>query len=296
MDVLSWDKFLEESLLESTYPPPKIKLYNRLVAHTDNFFIIAAIGAFVPGYLMLVSKKLIPSLALIEDNQVNEMKWLIQKCSDAISKTYNKNVAVFEHGMCACIGGLDRAHLHIMPIDKAADEKTIKESINVVLKKRKSGISSVEVDGYEFTNIHDINEIINGSEKNTYKISGKQLQFEDIHSNLDIEDWPISTRPLVRKGGHYVYFKNSTNASFLTDNNFQTQLGREIIFEIEKSANPSVKLMSEEILKKNVYANIWKWQEFAFKENMLKTMKDLAPELEKITDNNFNYVCISKKS
>ena len=41
MDVLSWDKFLEESLLESTYPPPKIKLYNRLVAHTDNFFIIA---------------------------------------------------------------------------------------------------------------------------------------------------------------------------------------------------------------------------------------------------------------
>ena len=111
MDVLSWDKFLEESLLESTYPPPKIKLYNRLVAHTDNFFIIAAIGAFVPGYLMLVSKKLIPSLALIEDNQVNEMKWLIQKCSDAISKTYNKNVAVFEHGMCACIGGLDRAHL-----------------------------------------------------------------------------------------------------------------------------------------------------------------------------------------
>ena len=136
MDVLSWNKFLEQSLLENTYPPSKIKLYNRLVAHTDNFFIIAAIGAFVPGYLMLVSKKLIPSLALVEDSQVDELKWLIQKCSNALSKTYSKNVTIFEHGMCACIGGLDRAHLHIMPMNKVADEKIIKESINRVLKKR----------------------------------------------------------------------------------------------------------------------------------------------------------------
>ena len=90
--------------------------------------------------------------------------------------------------MCACIGGLDRAHLHIMPMNKTANEKTIKESINLVLKKRKSGIASVEVDGYEFTTIHDINEIINGSKKDTYKISGKQLQFDDIQSNLDINN------------------------------------------------------------------------------------------------------------
>jgi diadenosine tetraphosphate (Ap4A) HIT family hydrolase len=296
MDVLSWNKFLEQSLLETTYPPSEIKLYNRLVAHSDNFFIIAAIGAFIPGYLMLVSKKLIPSLALIEDDQVDELKWLIQQCSDALSKTYNKNVAIFEHGMCACIGGLDRAHLHIMPVSKVADEKIIKESINKVLKKRKSGISSVEVDGYKFTNIHDINEIINGSKKDTYKISGKQLQFEDIQSNLDINNWPLSPRPLVTKGGHYVYFKNSTKASFLSDNNFQTQLGREIIFEIEKVATPTVKLMSEKILKKNEYANIWKWQEFAFKENIYKTMKDIASELEKITSNDFNFVNFSKRN
>ena len=30
--------------------------------------------------------------------------------------------------------------------------------------------------------------------------------------------------------------------------------------------------MSEEILKKNVYANIWKWQEFAFKENKIEEL------------------------
>ena len=43
MDVLSWEKFLNETSKEKSYPPKKIDLYNRLVAHTDNFFVIAAI-------------------------------------------------------------------------------------------------------------------------------------------------------------------------------------------------------------------------------------------------------------
>ena len=128
------------------------------------------------------------------------------------------------------------------------------------------------------------------------KFLGDNYNLKISKSNLDINNWPLSPRPLVTKGGHYVYFKNSTNASFLSDNNFQTQLGREIIFEIEKVATPSVRLMSDEILKKNEYANIWKWQEFAFKENIYKTMKDIAPELEKVTDNNFNFVSFANKN
>ena len=35
-------------------------------------------------------------------------------------------------------------------------------------------------------------------------------------------------------------------------------------------------------LKKNNYASIWKWQEFSFKGNMLKTMNDLIPSLLEI--------------
>ena len=56
-DVLSWDKFFYETNKSKFYPPKKIDLYNRLVAFTDNFFVIAAIGAFTPGYLMIVTKK-----------------------------------------------------------------------------------------------------------------------------------------------------------------------------------------------------------------------------------------------
>ena len=117
-DVLSWEKFEENTFNEKKYPPEKIELFNRLIASTENFFVIAAIGAFVPGYVMIVTKKLLPSLALIEDSQKDELDWLIKTLSESISEVYQKKVALFEHGMCACIGGLDRAHLHIMPMSQ----------------------------------------------------------------------------------------------------------------------------------------------------------------------------------
>ena len=58
-DVLSWEKFNEDTYNEKKYPPEKIELFNRLIASTENFFVIAAIGAFVPGYVMIITKKLL---------------------------------------------------------------------------------------------------------------------------------------------------------------------------------------------------------------------------------------------
>ena len=42
-------------------------------------------------------------------------------------------------------------------------------------------------------------------------------------------------------------------------------------------------------MKKNSYSNIWKWQEFPFKQNMLNTMSDLIPELTKIKENDSRF-------
>ena len=225
---------------------------------------------------------------------------LVKYISKISRKTYKKNVVVFEHGMCACVGGLDRAHLHLMTISTNVDDNLLRNTINKVLIKRKAGIKSVEINGHKLENIHDIAEIMNSPDKSSYKINGKQLYYEDICNNLDIKNWPISTRPHVLQGGHYVYFKtNFASSSFLTNKNFQTQLGRQIIFETEIQTNATIKNMSEKILKKNDYANIWKWQEFSFKENMLETMDDLIPALLKVqndTQNNkFNFQTFKRK-
>ena len=299
-DVLSWERFFNESKKRNFYPPKEIEMFNRLISHTNNFFVIAAIGAFTPGYLMLVTKKLLPSFSLIDDEQLNELKWLIKVTASAIKETYNREVAYFEHGMCACVGGLDRAHLHLMTVSKDVNDDLLKKTISKVLSKRKSGIKSVEINGYKLENIHDIVEVMNSTEASSYKINGKQLYFDDIKNNLDIKNWPVSARDHVSKGGHYVYFQtNSISSSFLTNKNFQTQLGRQIVFETEIEANNTIKEMSDKILKKNNYASIWKWQEFSFKENMLKTMEDLIPALLKIEkdnkNNKFNFQTFKKK-
>ena len=299
-DVLSWERFFNESKKRNFYPPKEIEMFNRLVSHTNNFFVIAAIGAFTPGYLMLVTKKLLPSLSLINDEQLNELKWLIKVTASAIKETYNREVVYFEHGMCACVGGLDRAHLHLMTVSKDVNDDLLKKTINKVLSKRKAGIKSVEINGYKLENIHDIVEVMNSTEASSYKVNGKQLYFDDIKNNLDIKNWPVSARDHVSKGGHYVYFQtNSISSSFLTNKNFQTQLGRQIVFETEIEANNTIKEMSDKILKKNNYASIWKWQEFSFKENMLKTMEGLIPALLKIEkdnkNNKFNFQTFKKK-
>ncbi len=284
-DALSWDLFLNGSKKRMSYPPKKIDLENRLVCHTKNFFVVGAIGAFVPGYLMIISKKLISSYALLEKKELDELYWLIQQVTNSIEKTYKKKVVLFEHGMCACVGGLDRAHLHLMPIDESVVDKDIVDAVNRVLNNRKAGINFVEFNDHKFENIHDIKQIIETGDEKKYKIDGKLLIFNDLQ-NLSVDEWPLSALGHVQKGGHYIFFKSgSNNSSFLTTQNFQTQFGREVVFEIIKYKNNEFSKKTEQILKKNAYSNVWRWQEFSFKENIYKTMLDLIPELNNISKN-----------
>ena len=294
-DALSWDLFLSGSKKRSSYPPKEIDLVNRLVCHTQNFFAVGAIGAFVPGYLMIISKKLISSYALLEKNELEEFYWLINQVSKSIEKTYKKKVILFEHGMCACVGGLDRAHLHIMPVDESSSENEIVEAVDRVLANRKAGINFVEFNNHKFENIHDINQIIETADKNDYKIDGKLMKFKDLQ-NLDTVEWPLSAFDHVKKGGHYVFFKsNYKNSSFLTTQNFQTQFGREVVYEIVKYKNKDFKKKVDKILKENNYSNVWRWQEFFFKENIYKTMLDLIPELNEVKKlNKFNFETFQK--
>ena len=49
--------------------------------------------------------------------------------------------------------------------------------------------------------------------------------------------------------------------------------------------------------KKNKFANIWKWQEFPFNENILKTIKDFTEIASRINDQNkeFGFTNIKPK-
>ena len=276
-DQLSWEEFFKESQGRKS-EPKKINEFNRLVAHTKNFFVISGYGAFTPGYLLIISKDFLPSFGLVDDNQLNELKFLIRLVKETINKELDRNSVVFEHGMCACIGGLDRAHIHIMSVPKNTNKTTISDAINKTLYNRKAGIEYVEYNNYKLQNIHDINhiyeELVSKKEKsNKFKIVGKLFTIKDL-KNLSINKWPSVTLNHIKKGGHYVYFKSDFEASsFLTTNNFQTQFGREVVYQNELILNVEFKKSAEKLENKNKNLNIWRWQHYTFEKDILNSMR-----------------------
>lgn len=276
-DQLSWEEFFKESK-KRTSVPTKVREFNRLVAHTKNFFIISGYGAFTPGYLLIISKDFLPSFGKIHNTELDELNFTINIVKEVIKNELKRNSVVFEHGMCACIGGLDRAHIHIMSIHNNSNEKTITDSINSVLYNRKAGIDHIEYKNFKLQNLHDINhiyeDIISKKEKTEdFKIIGKLSKINDI-KNLDQEQWPHITLNHINSGGHYVYFKSDyNNASFLTTNNFETQFGREVVFENELISNSQFKKNISKLRNKNKNLQIWRWQHFTFEKEILDSMK-----------------------
>ena len=106
-DQLSWEEFLKESKKENQVT--KVKPFNRLISHSKNLFLISGYGAFTPGYMLINSKDFKPSFGLIKDEYLDELNFLISLTKEIISEKFERSSVVFEHGMCACIGGLDRA-------------------------------------------------------------------------------------------------------------------------------------------------------------------------------------------
>tara|TARA_B100000767_G_C19702311_1_gene508973 strand:+ start:220 stop:1125 length:906 start_codon:yes stop_codon:yes gene_type:complete len=281
VDQLSWLEFLKNSQKRNNIPNT-VEKYNRLILHSKNFFVISGYGAFTPGYMLIVTKKLIPSYGLIEPSQKDELDFLILQVKKVIKNNFERESVVFEHGMCACIGGLDRAHLHIMSMSSKTNEVSLKKAINETLYSRKAGIEHIFYNNYKLENIHDINQIFENIEEEklneNIKVIGKIYNLNDI-KNLDDNKWPFITLDHIKKGGHYVYFKSDyLNISFLTTNNFQTQFGREVVF------NNECKLESDFSTEFNTNKDdyLWKWQNSIQEENILKTMKIAQIGFEKL--------------
>ncbi len=286
-DQLSWEEFKLQSI-NCPKPIKKVTEFNRLIAHTKNFFLISGYGAFTDGYMLIISKEFIPSYGLIKKNQIDEIKFLIDLVKKFIYKKYNRKTVIFEHGMCACIGGLDRAHLHLMSVPKISKKIHFKKAIEKVLYNRKAGIKYIVYNNYKMENLHDINQIYENLKKNKkndeIKIIGKLLKLKDIQ-NLPVLEWPLITIKHINRGGHYVFFDSGDkDCSFLTTHNFQTQFGREVVFELEKKINKEFNTNIKKIEENNPHLEVWRWQNFMFEKKILSTIKDAKKELALFKD------------
>ena len=178
-----------------------------------------------------------------------------------------------------------------MSVHNNTSNESLKKSINKTLYDRKAGIKYIKFKNYKLENLHDINQFMLDSKKDKnikFEVEGNILDLEDI-KDLSQMNWPKETTDHINKGGHYVFFRSEFDeASFLTTHNFQTQFGRQVVFENELNLSNSFDEKIDVIKKNNQFLEVWKWQNCMFEANIIKTvnlgrlyLKDLHIKYEK---------------
>ncbi len=110
--------------------------YDHIIAETENFFLVPALGQFIEGYLLIVSKSHYSSMSLLDLSTFNELIKFSKEVSVIIEKTYGK-VTIFEHGSINASNSagccVDHAHWHILPLDFDLKEMLIKNfNVNLI--------------------------------------------------------------------------------------------------------------------------------------------------------------------
>ena len=71
------------------------KIENTVIYETENFRVIPSVGALVDGYVLIVSKEHINSLAELNDKQKKEYQKLVLRVSTIFKSIYKKTPILF---------------------------------------------------------------------------------------------------------------------------------------------------------------------------------------------------------
>jgi diadenosine tetraphosphate (Ap4A) HIT family hydrolase len=97
---------------------PSKQASSQVLLETPSFIVIPDIGPIVEGYCLIVSKRHVPAVCHLTDNELSELRDLRVAVKSSLLEVYGESIS-FEHGEAtfannagACI---DHAHLHIVP-------------------------------------------------------------------------------------------------------------------------------------------------------------------------------------
>lgn len=93
---------------------------NRMVYEGENWVIWPTIGAIVPGYVLIVSKRHRLSIMDCNREEIVELDWLIKRIRSILENIYHYPCIAFEHGGGCGLEGkpscIDHCHLHVLPL------------------------------------------------------------------------------------------------------------------------------------------------------------------------------------
>lgn len=111
-----------------------ISIYNTILYASDNFLVIPALGSLIPGYIMIISRNHINSMAYLSDIEMHELLNIINHIRKIIIDKFHITPILFEHGSApGCFdkaaNSIDHAHLHLIPISMTNEATIIKHSL-----------------------------------------------------------------------------------------------------------------------------------------------------------------------
>ncbi|MDX9689766.1 MAG: hypothetical protein RBT70_04770 [Alphaproteobacteria bacterium] len=282
IDTFSWEPY-EQALLERKRVLPEVMTKrNKAVADTKNFYAVIGSGAFIPGHLLVIPKKLIFAFASLPDDQVEEADWFLNKMERIVQKTYGLKTIIAEHGMCHTPPSerkhYDHAHVHLFTLSPHVTEQGLTKAIDFTLARRAPAVTEICLEGKTYTKADEISEqfrraAMEGVAPNTLSFKGKLLTLTDVQQYA-MDDLVLSGRTPMSHAGMYTYFKTPwASNSFMTHYDLQSQITRHIVFNAERGIDT---------WEKDGGTMEWRWQENPFWERMVQTMRDIAPAMQEI--------------
>ena len=93
---------------------------DEIIDESENFYAKAALGHFVFGYTLIISKEHFPSFACVPQHLFPECEAFRDKVLDNLHNICQQPISIMEHGAVSrCQRGgacIDHAHLHLMPL------------------------------------------------------------------------------------------------------------------------------------------------------------------------------------
>lgn len=110
------------------------KVENTIIDESNHFFVLPSVGSLVDGYLMIVSKRHINSMAELKENEKMEYELLIKKYRTLFKDIYHQYPILFEHGSPIMDSNMKansvvHAHTHIVN-HHFIDEKNMIKKLN----------------------------------------------------------------------------------------------------------------------------------------------------------------------
>lgn len=88
----------------------------RVVAANEHAAAVPTIGAFVPGYLLVVPTTHVLSLGQLSDNELEAVEDLAHDLADQLHQVYRRPILTFEYGLNLPAGRrISHGHLHMLP-------------------------------------------------------------------------------------------------------------------------------------------------------------------------------------